>query len=292
MQLLTIDQAAAPLSDEVGLSTTSEDGLYTTFHLFPKLPAEIRDMIWKESLPQQDELRSFSIAKSEKERRGIYLVAATEYPPISIVCRAARHAAISHLPIALPSVAGHPLRIHPRTTVSLQLNLTTELKEDTGFEAMVDRFKEGEIPSFLVNVHRLEVHLWCFESSMPPDHIWRRIIVACPKLTSVTAFKRSAVSTASRRRNVFSFGNFLALQRHTKVSNAVKPDFWFRKVNVAKKVKIDGISDDGKPVTPNAINHIRVQLEQEWMRAHVVSMRNCLQPPYIWYSGTRDYNYI
>ncbi|KAM3075695.1 hypothetical protein ACMFMG_007826 [Clarireedia jacksonii] len=258
-QIPMAGQAAISPPDEADLSTVPKDGSHTTFHLFPKLPAEIQAMIWKESLPQQDECRPFTVAHSGKDSRNIYLVGVTEYPPISIVCKGARDVAISHLPMTLPSIANHPIRIHPRTTICLNFRGG---EEDTGINIVFKSFESGKIPPFMVNIHRFRIHLWYFDKlSAFQSRIWSLIISACPNLASITVVKPSPGSLRNCKQNESSFNNFLDLQRDTKLHNTVKPDFWFH--DLAKKIKIDGIGDDDEMVITDVMSDMLEQMRHE-----------------------------
>jgi hypothetical protein len=211
-------------------------------------------MIWKECLPQQDEFRQFRVVESEEDRCTICLVDDTEYPPISIICRAARGLATSHLPIVLPSVTGHPIRIHSRTTVCLKFDKT----EDAGLGISVRRHA---IPSFMIHVNRLRIHLWCFLEAYISPSCWRRIIEACPNLTSITAFRSPARSRRGCRFDKHSFANFLAVQRDTKRWSPVKPEFWL--YGVSTTLKIDGVGEDGQNTVTDAIVDVLHQFATE-----------------------------
>jgi hypothetical protein len=265
------EQATTSPSDEVDLSATFQYNPHTTFHPFPNLPVEIQVMIWKENLPQQDDFRPFTVAESEEKPRTICLVSVTNYPSISLVCRAARRVAISHLPIALPSVPGHSIRIHSRTTVCLKFD---EIADD-GFRILVRYFKNHNIPSFMAHVNRLKVHLWCFGELYFGPLIWRQIIEACPNLTSITAFKSSAGSRRRCLHNESSFADFLNIQRATKRWSAVKPEFWL--YGVEKTVKIDGVGEDGENTITDTIIDVLHQLSMEETQILGAHMRSLLK---------------
>jgi hypothetical protein len=261
-QIPMAEQAATSPSDKFNRSTTPKNNPRNSFHLFPKLPAEIQAMIWKENLPQRDECRHFRVVESKEKPRSISLVSITKYPPISIVCRTARNLAISHLPIDLPSVTGHPIRIHPRTTVCLKFD---ERRKDAGFDVMVHSFKKGIIPPFMVNIHHLEFHLWCFGSFPAPDaQILRRIIQACPNLTSITALKPRAKLLRDSRSNIRSFAVFAGIQEDIKRFSAVKPKFWLH--GVALKVEIEGVGEDGEDILTDAVDGVWEQLTEDEAR--------------------------
>lgn len=109
----TLDLVTSTQTSEIELEDRDEAEVEPDFHLFPALPFEIRQMIWKEAYP----IRAVSRCVNISSKHYLSIVRSPLPPPMDrLVCRESREESMKSYQLVWRPEAHYSERLRPGTT--------------------------------------------------------------------------------------------------------------------------------------------------------------------------------